>query len=127
MTAYDLEHTYLGLDGHGGVTPTPGGAVFWQRVDQNPLANGTLVTVIEGDADWRHWEMHPSGDEVLVVLQGRLSILFQDEAADTEHKLAAGATLIIPKGIWHRATDLHAAKLLFITYGLGTGHKPVTA
>jgi hypothetical protein len=70
MTTWDLETTYLSLDGRGKVTAMPGGAAFWRTIDTNPNAGGTLVTLGEGEGDWAHWEMHPQGDEVLVLLEG---------------------------------------------------------
>ena len=70
MPAFDLEKTYLGLDGAGRVTQMPVGPDFWATIASNPGATGTLVTVGTGEGDWPHWEMHPRGDEVLVLLEG---------------------------------------------------------
>jgi hypothetical protein len=41
--------------------------------------------------------------------------------------MAPGTTLIVPAGTWHRAVDQHGARMLFMTYGEGTQHKPVKA
>jgi hypothetical protein len=45
MSRFDLETTYLGLDGAGGVTVLPVGPDFWETIEDNPAAGGTLVTV----------------------------------------------------------------------------------
>jgi len=122
---YDLETTYLGLDGKGGVTPLPVGPDFWQTIDTNPAAGGTLVTVSGGEGDWNHWEMHPVGDEALVLLEGRLSVIFERPEGDVVNAMLPGATLIVPAGTWHRAVDQRGVRMLFVTYGEGTQHRPV--
>jgi mannose-6-phosphate isomerase-like protein (cupin superfamily) len=127
MPAFDLETTYLGLDGAGGVTALPVGPDFWQTIAANPAAAGTLVTVNTGQGDWGHWEMHPAGDEVLVLLEGRLSLVFEGPDGDLVNEMRRGSTLVIPRGVWHRAIDQSGVRMLFITYGAGTQHKPVEA
>ena len=125
MTAYDLERTYLFIDGAGGVTPAPVGPDFWATIEQNPLASRTMVTVSEGQGAWPRWEMHPAGDEVLLILEGQPKLWFEHPDGRLEALTPqTGATVIVPKGVWHRAEG--AYKMLFITYGEGTTHKPVT-
>jgi mannose-6-phosphate isomerase-like protein (cupin superfamily) len=127
-TRFDLETTYLGLDGQGGVAVLPVGPDFWAAIGENPDASGTLVTVSTGDGDWPHWEMHPNGDEVLVLLEGVVRMIFAHPDGRTEsHDLAPGATLVVPRGVSHRAVRQTGLRMLFITYGAGTTHKPVTA
>jgi mannose-6-phosphate isomerase-like protein (cupin superfamily) len=126
MTAYDLEKTYLLLDGAGGVKATPGGEAFWRGVADNPDAGGTLVIVSGGDGDWNFWEMHPAGDEALVLLEGALTMLFEHpDGRATRHPMAPGGTLVVPAGVWHRAVEQRSVRMLFITFGAGTQHKPV--
>jgi len=124
MTAFDLEKTYLGLDGAGRVTLLPVGPDFWATIASNPGAGGTLVTVGAGEGDWPHWEMHPLGDEVLVLLEGRVRMVFEREGGDEAFDMAPGSTLVVPRGTWHRALDQRGLRMLFLTYGAGTQHKP---
>lgn len=127
MSRVDLETTYLGLDGVGGVTPLPVGPDFWQTIGSNPAAGGTLVTLGSGQGDWPDWEMHPSGEEVLVLLEGSLRLWFEHPDGRIEgHDPRPGATIIVPRGVWHRAERQWGVKMLFMTYGAGTTHKPVT-
>jgi mannose-6-phosphate isomerase-like protein (cupin superfamily) len=125
MPAFHLETTYLGLDGAGQVTPLPVGPQFWRTIQTNPHASGTLVTVSTGEGDWPHWEMHPAGDEVLVLLEGRARVVFERAGAVETHDLTPGATLIVPAGVWHRAVEQRGMRMLFITYGAGTQHRPL--
>jgi mannose-6-phosphate isomerase-like protein (cupin superfamily) len=126
MSRFELETTYLGLDGAGGVAVLPVGPDFWDTIEDNPAAGGTLVTVGTGEGDWPHWEMHPEGEEVLVLLEGSLHLTFEHpdgrrETFDPE----PGATIVVPRGVWHRAERQRGVRMLFITYGAGTTHRPV--
>ncbi len=59
MAAFDLETTYLSLDGRGSVTHLPVGRDLWETIDRNEaVKGGTLVGVYTMSADWPHWEMH---------------------------------------------------------------------
>lgn len=125
MPAFDLETTYLSLDGSGGVTALPVGPDFWETIDQTDAATGTLVGVYAMRADWPHWEMHPAGDEVLVLLEGALTMIL--DGGDGERRLAMtpGTTVVVPAGTWHRALVAEPGRLLALTFGEGTRHRPV--
>jgi mannose-6-phosphate isomerase-like protein (cupin superfamily) len=126
LPTFDLESTYLALDGAGAVTALPVGPDFWRTIEDNPAARGALVTVSAAEGDWTQWEMHPAGDEVLVLLEGELQMVFQRAGGEESFDLAPGATLIVPKGTWHRARRQKGVRMLFMTWGAGTTHKPVT-
>lgn len=121
---FDLEDTFLGLAGDGEITRMPVGPDFWSTLDANPAMRGTMISVLGGDGDWTTWEMHPEGDEVLVMLEGALTLVCDDAGTVTRHDLRPGTTFIVPAGVWHRAVGQQAAKLMFITYGAGTTHRP---
>ena len=125
MPSFDLERTYLALDGAGSVTPLPVGPDFWKTITGNPAASGTLVTVNTSEGDWKHWEMHPKGDEVLVLLEGEMQVVFERPKGNETHDMHPGSTLVVPAGVWHRARAQRNARMLFITFGAGTSHKPI--
>ena len=124
MATFDLETTYLGLDRSGRVTQLPVGPDFWQTIEHNAAAQGTLVTVSTGNGDWDHWEIHPHGDEVLVVLEGTCRMIFQHAAGERTFELIPGMTLVVPAATWHRAERQQNLRMLFMTYGKDTKHKP---
>jgi mannose-6-phosphate isomerase-like protein (cupin superfamily) len=123
MPTFDLETTFLGLDGAGEVTQLPVGADFWETIDTNPDVRGTLVAVFTGEGDWPHWEMHPQGDEVLVLLEGSMRMVFDRPHEPEILFMAPGTTVVVPAGVWHRGLDQRGAKLMAITYGAGTEHR----
>jgi len=125
MPSFDLETTYLSLDGQGAVAVHPVGPEFWATIEQNQDVLGTLVGVYAGREDWPHWEMHPEGDEILVLLEGRITMILDDGAAERRVELAPGGTLVMPRAVWHRALVPEPSRLLAITYGAGTRHRPI--
>jgi quercetin dioxygenase-like cupin family protein len=127
MTAYDLETTFLGLSGDGEVTRMPVGPDFWQTLGSNPNMRATMVSFGAGEGDWKHWEMHPKGDEVLIAVEGSGTLILDIDGREEPHELSAGSTFVVPAGIWHRAVDQRGLKIIFMTYGEGTDHRPVAA
>lgn len=121
---FDLENTYLALDGKGDVIPMPVTEEFWARIETSPAATRSMMGVYPMTADWPHWEMHPEGDEVLVLLGGHLEMLLDDGNSESTAEMRAGTALIVPAGTWHRAIVREPGHLLGLTYGAGTQHRP---
>ena len=126
MATFDLETTYLAVDGRGGVVRLPVGPDFWRTIDRNEaLEEASLLGVFPMQGDWAHWEMHPADDEVLVLLDGAATMIFEDAGAQRRIEMKAGTTLVVPAGTWHRALVAAPGRLLALTYGKGTEHRPV--
>ena len=124
MAALDLEQTYLSLDGQGQVRTHPAEG-FWESVGRNPALLGTIVTAFANTEDWPHWEMHPAGEEVLVLVEGRMTLILDEPGGERRVEMTSGSTCIVPRGTWHRALATEAGRLVAITYGAGTQHRPV--
>jgi mannose-6-phosphate isomerase-like protein (cupin superfamily) len=88
-------------------------------------AEGRLVCVLAQDATWDSWERHPAGEEVVVLLSGRVDLV--QEIDGTEHvvELQPGQAVINPAGVWHTARVHEPGVALFITPGRGTEAKPL--
>jgi mannose-6-phosphate isomerase-like protein (cupin superfamily) len=125
MPAFELERTYLSLDGQGRVARHPVDEAFWATIDTNADLLGTLVGGYVSTADWLHWEMHPAGEEVLIQLEGMMTLILDEPAGERRVEMAPGATCVVPRGVWHRALVPGESRLLAITYGAGTTHRPV--
>lgn len=125
MPAIDPSATYLCLAPSGAVTAIPVTPDFWPTIDaRTDLHEGRLVAAFDCAADWEHWEMHPHGEEVLVMLSGDLTIVFEKEGREENVRLKTGQALVVPRGTWHRAVVHAPGKMLGITYGRGTEHRP---
>ncbi len=127
MSAIDLQTTYLALDGKGQVELLPVGPDFWAKVEQSAAVGGLLVGVYAMTADWPHWEMHPGGAEILTMLEGRMELELDDGRRVWRERLEPGLTVVVPPGAWHRGLVSEPGRLLGITYGDGTRHRPVAS
>jgi mannose-6-phosphate isomerase-like protein (cupin superfamily) len=96
----ELDETYNGFKGHA------------------------LVAVHEFTQAWGSWEMHPAGDEIVVLLSGDITFRVRGASEEYSVKLSEpGEYLIVPKGRWHTAETGVPSRLLFITPGEGTEHE----
>ena len=88
-------------------------------------AEGRLVSLYRFTESWDSWEMHPAGDEVVLCLEGAMT-LHQEHAdgSTATLRIAAGEYAINPAGTWHTADVEGKAAALFITAGMGTEHRP---
>jgi mannose-6-phosphate isomerase-like protein (cupin superfamily) len=85
---------------------------------------GRRVMVFDGDEPWTSWERHPAGDEVVVCLQGRITIIRELDGAPDPVALRPGEAMVNPAGVWHTADLDGPTRILAITPGLGTEHRP---
>jgi mannose-6-phosphate isomerase-like protein (cupin superfamily) len=86
-------------------------------------AEGRLVMVFEGDRSWEVWERHPAGDEVVVCLSGRMTLI-QDLDGEHDHvELGPCDAIVNPRGVWHTADVTERVSFLTITPGQGTEHR----
>jgi mannose-6-phosphate isomerase-like protein (cupin superfamily) len=73
------------------------------------------------------WERHPSGDEILCLIEGQLQIWLQTRDGECSLHLQAGNGLCVPRDTWHRMRVHKPGQLIFITPGGGSERRPVAA
>jgi len=84
----------------------------------------TLISCHSFKDDWPTWEMHPKGDEFVVLLSGDVDMVLASEDGDETLRLSqAGAFVIVPRGLWHTAKVREPATMLFVTPGEGTENR----
>ena len=85
---------------------------------------GRLVSCFRFAEDWAGWEMHPAGAEVVVCIDGSMTLIQEIGGEQVRTTLAAGEYAINPPGVWHTA-DVHGkATGFFVTAGAGTQGRP---
>ena len=85
------------------------------------FAGHQLVAIHQFDGDRPSWEVHPHGDEIVVLLSGSADlVLRRDEGNESVPLKAPGDYIVVPKGIWHTANVQQPARMLFITPGQET-------
>jgi quercetin dioxygenase-like cupin family protein len=72
------------------------------------------------DEPWSSWEMHPNGDELVLCVNGQMTLHQEIEGAVRTVTLRAGEAVINPPGAWHTADVDAPATAVFITAGTGT-------
>jgi mannose-6-phosphate isomerase-like protein (cupin superfamily) len=87
---------------------------------------GRIVGTVPMAQDMTTWEMHPSGDEFLYLLSGRIACILEDAHGEQVVELRAGAACIVPQGMWHRLLVREPGSLLCMTPGEGTAHRPLS-
>ncbi len=125
ITRYPL---HLGLGAKATAQPEFNGMQWYEayaRRCEDDGAEGRLVTIHSFTEDWDSWEMHPSGDEVVLCLSGQITLL-QEHADGTSASVTLGPNeyVVNPPGCWHTADIAGEATALFITAGLNTQHRP---
>lgn len=108
--------------------PFTGMAWYGDYMDRHGAdgVEGRLVSQHSFTESWDSWEMHPAGDEVVLMLSGE-GVLHQELADGTkaEVRLVAGEYAVNPPGVWHTMDLISGeATALFITAGFGTEHRP---
>ena len=88
-------------------------------------AEGRLICVMPQEETWDSWERHPAGDEVVVLLSGRVDLVQDLDGAEHVVELQAGQAVINPAGVWHTARVHEPGVALFVTPGRGTEAKPL--
>jgi len=100
---------------------------WYQRYGESVAADGPdgrLVTIHTFREPWPTWEMHPKGEELVVCLQGTMTL--NQEIGTEVHQvvLEAGQAIVNPPGVWHTADIEGEATAFFITAGMGTEVRP---
>ncbi len=126
---YAVADTFVHLRDGGVMSPITVDAQFWSALagGQLPaLDQGRLLSCYRFDADWSSWEMHPAGDELVMLLDGRAEFLLEQANGLQRVMLEQrGEYVLVPPGIWHTARTQVPTTMLFITAGAGTQHRPV--
>jgi mannose-6-phosphate isomerase-like protein (cupin superfamily) len=130
--AFTLTSTYLHL--HGGEAERMiVDEAFWPRVisGERPLP-GWLVAGFEfaatdGDAASGHSEVHPNGDEIHICVDGAMTAIFEHPEGQERIDFGAGESCLVPAGVWHRLVGRVPSRVVSLTFGEGSQHRPASA
>ena len=126
----DLEHEYVILERDEGARTIRGGAAFWEALMGGQLPDverGRLVTLFAFDGAWATWEIHPNGEELGVLIEGAVEFVLEEDGAQRSVTLEhTGSAIVIPRGTWHTARTKQPTRVLFVTAGRGTEHRPAS-
>ena len=122
----DPQHTYVHL-AHDGTAQEITGERFWQLPDSAmaQLGQGWVVSEFAVTEDWPNWEMHPQGDEFVYLLAGAVDLQLERGGAVQTIALDGSGAVVVPRGVWHTAKVRAPSRMLHVTRGGGTVHRPV--
>jgi mannose-6-phosphate isomerase-like protein (cupin superfamily) len=120
----DLTTTYLSLADGPEARPLEVGPDFWETIDQRDDLAERLVGTFAFDADWSSWEVHPAGDEIVVLLSGAVDLVLDEPEGERIIQLRDHGAAVVPRGVWHTANVVAPSTALHITRGEGTEHRP---
>lgn len=126
QSAHSLREAYLELRDDGSVARITLTPEFWPDLMSGKRnVQGRMITAFQVSEDTAHWERHPAGDEVLLLLSGAVTVVLEDSTGDQRYEISAGQAFTVPRGCWHRIEVREAGELVFVTAGAGTEHKPM--
>lgn len=124
----NLLGTYAHVRDDAGMNAVPANEDFWQLLGEGrfpELDRGRLLSAFEFDAPWSSWERHPTGEELVLLLSGACDLLLErDDDVQRIRLERTGDFVLVPKGAWHTARTDRPTRLLFLTPGAGTEHRP---
>ncbi|HVT42003.1 MAG TPA: cupin domain-containing protein [Acidimicrobiales bacterium] len=127
---FDLSTTFIHLGLGSTATPLPD--FSWAPESMTAYreryaaegGEGRLVCLLAQDATWNTWERHPAGEEVVVLLSGRVDLVQEIDDAERVIPLRPGQAVVNPPNVWHTARVHEPGTALFITPGEGTEVRP---
>lgn len=115
---------HLGLGARAEAQPAFTGMEWYEAYAARTADDGSkgrLVAMHDFSEDWQSWEVHPEGEEVVICIAGRMTLIQELEDGSTRSiDLQAGQYAINPAGVWHTANASGPVTALFITAGQGT-------
>jgi len=92
--------------------------------DHDQFKQHVLVSAYEFSSDWPSWERHPAGDEIVLLLSGKVEmVLRRGGQCECVALTQSGTYVVVPAGVWHTARTSEKTSMLFVTPGEGTEHR----
>ena len=121
----DPQHTYVHLADDGKAQRVAGES-FWQLPpsELDAYGKGWLISEFSFTEDWPNWEMHPHGDEFVYLLSGAVELQLELDTGVQTMILEGSGAVVVPRGVWHTAKVRAPSRMLHVTRGEGTLHRP---
>jgi len=126
--AHDLKEDCIYLARDGTMQSHAKTAEFFRNSGNSPeLTDGRTLALYyvncPHDVHYPVWEMHPEGDELLILASGSLSVELGEGKMERTAPLPPQAAFIVRAGIWHRLIVHEPSVLIAITQRHNTVHK----
>ena len=79
----------------------------------SPYRNGAIfVGHYSGSSEW---ERHPTGDEIVMSIEGSTTVVLLVDDDEQRIQLHAGELVVVPEGVWHRFEGSMQLKVMSVT------------
>lgn len=122
----NLFETYVVLRPDQSTVPVEVTPTVFEELDRrfDNFRGHQLVSSLHFARDWLTWEIHPNGDEVVMLLSGAARMVLDEPAGHRVVELSkAGDYVIVPRATWHTAKIAVPTAMLFITPGEATQNR----
>ncbi len=99
---------------------------LYEHIDEEykDFSGHLLLSSYTFTEDWPTWEVHPAGDEFVVLVSGDVELVLALEDGDDVTRMnEPGTFVIVPRNTWHTARVHSPAVMLFVTPGEGTENR----
>ena len=120
---FDIDRVRYVLEPDGSGRARPVTADFYEALDRDypSFAGHCLVQRYSFSEAWPTWEVHPAGDEFVMLLAGAADFVFwRDGTEEIMTVDTPGQFVVVPRGVWHTARPRGHADMVFMTPGEGT-------
>src|SRR5688572_10229437 len=106
---FDLQKNpaHLGLGATTEILPDFDGTGEWyMRYGMDHASDGVegrLVSYYTFTESWDSWEVHPQGSDLVVCLEGAMTLHQEIDGKVTTVELNEGQAIVNPPGVWHTA------------------------
>ena len=69
-------------------------------------------------------EMHPDGDEVLYLIDGKVRVTLETDPVQVL-EMMPGDGAVVPQGVWHKVDILEPSRIVYLTPGPGGEYRPL--
>lgn len=124
----DLASTFVVLDPDLAAEPVNVTATIFEELEERyeGFSGHLLVSSFSFDTNWSTWELHPAGDEIVVLLGGEAEMVIDEAGEEVAYRLTEpGQYVIVPRNSWHTGRTASSATVVLITPGEGTANEPI--
>jgi hypothetical protein len=115
---FNLMDVSVALEANGVVTTLDHRETMWIYSDYGVYGEVTrIVSQQQLTQDWTNWEMHPSGDEIVVLLDGDVEVQIEGVAGDRASVVLdrQGSFVRISRGAWHIMNVRKPSRVILVT------------
>lgn len=121
--AIRLASNFVVLDGQFRASVVEVSPELYSRLDEefSDFKGHLLISSYAFDEDWPTWEVHPAGDEFVILVSGDVDlVLARASGRETIRMTEPGTFAIVPRNTWHTARIRKTSVMMFVTPGEGT-------